>query len=197
MKLKKEFLTIDHILNNGSIERHTKTRRQMFEDISKGRVDISSYRVLCRNCNSGRANLEARNEPSKSIHSFLGELCKKCGRTKVVRRGRCKKYGIRTYSRCPHCERTASLSIRIDAISMFGGKCICCSQSEYHKLTFDHMNNDGAMTRSIDHCGTTYFYKQLLRGSLDSNLYQLLCWNCNFSKHLGGGVCIHQRGQVG
>jgi len=31
------------------------------------------------------------------------------------------------------------------------------------------------------------------KGEVDLSRFQTLCWNCNFSKHLGDGVCVHVR----
>lgn len=188
-----EFLTIDHVNGDGAEERARKSRRQIFHDIAKGRVDLSRYQVLCRNCNSGKANLKAKAALSESIHPFSGPLCRVCGNPKLVRTSSHPFYGSRKRSECRHCLRSAAAGTRLQALLLFGGKCSCCFQRDPSKLTFDHIRNDGATERRKDHCGTVLFYRKLLKGDLDSGLYQLLCWNCNFSKHLGNGLCVHQR----
>ena len=50
------FLTIDHIANDGNIERKSglKTSR-LFSKINTGKVSRDNYQVLCYNCNMGRA----------------------------------------------------------------------------------------------------------------------------------------------
>lgn len=188
-----EFLTVDHVLNDGAAERTIRHHRLVFRSIVLGNTDLSRYRVLCRNCNSGRSTVSLRDREPQSSHSFCGDPCKKCGKPKLVRTSAHPVYGTRRRSECRRCSRERDEAARVSALTLFEGKCRCCGQSDPSKLTFDHVLDNGSQTRRADHCGTAHFYRRLLRGELDRTMYQLLCWNCNFSKHLGGGVCVHQR----
>jgi len=188
-----EFLTIDHVFNDGAVERANRHHRLVFQSIVRGIVDLSRYRVLCRNCNSGRSIVDIHNSVPRSAHAFTGDPCRKCGRAKLVRTSSHPLYGTRKRSECRYCERDRNGALRRDALKLFGGSCRCCAQSDPAKLTFDHLRENGNVQRGSDHCGTAHFYRRLLREDLNRTEYQLLCWNCNFSKHLGGGTCVHQR----
>lgn len=160
-----EFLTIDHIHNDGHVERATRHPDQIKRAILNGTADKARYRILCRNCNDAD-DLINRSFFSKSIRN----------QNRRLRRARLKK----------------------EVIELLGGVCTCCSEPNLLKLTVDHVANDGNMQTSLPR-GSTDLYSKILNGTVTVSLFQLLCWNCNFSKHLGGGVCIHQRrkGQVG
>jgi hypothetical protein len=76
---------------------------------------------------------------------------------------------------------------RAKLIAEMGGKCICCGETTFEFLQFDHVNDDGAEHR-----------RQLGRANLNvSDIrrrladFQLLCANCNFAKGTWG-VCSHQ-----
>ena len=189
-----EFLTIDHVNNDGNLE--VKHHKQIFFDIIKGRSDNSRFQVLCRNCNSGKLNELIHNKLPESSHSFNGDPCKRCNNTKITRTSFDAVYGIRNRSECLFCKKQEGIDLKISVISSLGGKCNCCSQSEMRKLTIDHVSNNGMDLRRTDRCGTTYFYRKFLDGSLDTSFYQVLCWNCNFSKFLGDGLCVHLRKEV-
>lgn len=85
--------------------------------------------------------------------------------------------------------------VKREVIALMGDKCVCCGEKEIDFLTIDHINNDGAAHR-----------KNLLSEGLSSQKiwteirrtgkfigFQLMCSNCNLSKHIGNGVCIHKR----
>lgn len=89
--------------------------------------------------------------------------------------------------------RRRRLEIKRLVVAHYGGKCACCPESELELMTIDHKNNDGAEHR----LGRKQFfgirvYQWLIRNAFPKG-FQVLCWNCNISKHLGNGVCIHQR----
>lgn len=190
---ESEFLTIDHVNNDGNVERSKLHHKQIFARIMNGSVDLKRYRVLCRNCNSGLANKLSLEKRSTSSHPLSDELCRKCGSEKILRTSNSATYGTRTKIECLKCIKIRNHGLRISALALFGSKCKCCCENHVTKLTFDHVNNDGSSMRSIDRCGTAYFYKNLLSKKLDSTVYQVLCWNCNYSKYLGDGLCVHQR----
>jgi len=185
---ESEFLTIDHVNGDGNSERSKLHHRQIWSRIVNKSVDLKRYRVLCRNCNSGLANELSLNNNPVSSHHFSGDACNKCGKPKLVRPS-----GKRKRIECPTCIKVRNQGLRIDAFTMFGSECKCCKERNVNKLTFDHINNDGSSMRPTDHCGTVYFYKRILSGKFISDVYQVLCWNCNFSKYLGDGLCVHQR----
>lgn len=65
------------------------------------------------------------------------------------------------------------------------GEAVCsrCGQGDIDVLCLDHINNDGAMDRRHRVVVGTRLYKQL-RDHDYPNGFQVLCYNCNFKKHL-------------
>lgn len=90
----------------------------------------------------------------------------------ATRLGRCKA----------HHERYR----RLEVIKHYGGKCVCCGETEVNFLTLDHANGDGAAHRR------TYsgrLHNWIIRHGFPPE-FQLLCWNCNWAKAMGG--CPHR-----
>ena len=190
---EEEFLTVDHIDGGGSEDRISRGRREIYISIVRDETQRKRFRLLCRNCNSGDANRKARERASQSVHTMDGSPCSRCGRPKLVRTSSHPKYGSRKRSECRHCQRDENLRLRLRALKILGVHCACCGEGDSHKLTTDHVHNDGSSTRKKDRTGTRYFYKKVVEGKVDLSRFQTLCWSCNFSKHLGNGVCIHMR----
>jgi|WetSurMetagenome_2_1015567.scaffolds.fasta_scaffold15073_5 hypothetical protein len=110
------------------------------------------------------------------------------------------KYRISNIEKFRGYDKKRSCEAKLGAFNVLGGSiCFNCGETGIEFLTLGHINNDGNRKRQTDHCGTSYFYHKLLNNEMNRSLYQILCWNCNFSKYLGEGECIHQRriGQVG
>lgn len=91
--------------------------------------------------------------------------------------------------------KLARQAVRSEVIHFLGGVCTCCGASKESFLTVDHIHNDGGSRTDLPRGGTD-LYKKILDGATTVSDFQLLCWNCNFSKHLGGGLCVHQRRRV-
>lgn len=160
-----EFLTVDHILQDGSEERKKLHPDQIKRKILRDPSCRSRYRVLCRNCND-----------SLEIGTVRGPAAT-----------------ARDQSR-----RRRRMEVRLEIIHFLGDVCACCSEDHPDKLTVDHVHDDGASSDGMPRGGFD-LYKKILDGRIPKERFQLLCWNCNFSKHLGGGECVHRRrkGQVG
>jgi 5-methylcytosine-specific restriction endonuclease McrA len=82
-----------------------------------------------------------------------------------------------------------------EVIEKMGGKCTCCGETEIDFLTMDHVNNDGAQHRRDAKIGKRGG-GDIWRYVRDNNYppdFQILCFNCNYSKFLGGGTCAHKR----
>jgi hypothetical protein len=110
---------------------------------------------------------------------WLRLLCANCNR------------GIGHYKTCPHKTEPQmphspsgrrARNRRLKVIAHYGGKCVCCGESNWAFLEFDHINNDGAKHRKA--------IGQLKPEWIIANGYpdylQLLCANCNKAKGLYG-----------
>lgn len=85
-------------------------------------------------------------------------------------------------------------SLRAEVIQAYGGKCVCCGESQDAFLTLDHVENDGKAHRMELGAGQGSASDRLYRWARNNGFperLQLLCWNCNLAKqHLG--TCPHQ-----
>lgn len=93
----------------------------------------------------------------------------------------------------------AHRALKAEALRAYGGHCACCREAGADFLTIDHVMEDGARHRreifgakDRGGCGV-HFYRWLKKNGFPGG-FQVLCFNCNFSKHQGGGVCMHARG---
>lgn len=119
----------------------------------------------------------------RKAKSGLSSICKAC-QSNDRKLKDAAKY-MRSFSK-PHRR-----NMRLKAIERLGGKCNCCGETQPEFLTFDHVNNDGAIERKTrDH--RTYV-TQIANGTMaDTSAYQVLCYNCNCAKQYSGlGACPH------
>ena len=82
--------------------------------------------------------------------------------------------------------------LRKEVFDAYGGKCVCCGESNYRFLTIDHPNNDGAKHRRETGCGTGIKFYLWLRKHGYPKEFDPLCWNCNCGKSDNLGVCPHK-----
>lgn len=72
-------------------------------------------------------------------------------------------------------------------IKDLGGRCVCCHESDYEKLEFDHIDPD---TRTWDTMAKSSMYRiTLYRREIEAGLIQLLCKTCNTSKNKKDSEC--------
>jgi len=72
-----------------------------------------------------------------------------------------------------------------------GGKnnCACCGEKTIEFLSIDHIDGGGTLHRKKTTSKTTDF---LCRNNFPPG-YQVLCFNCNWGKYRGNGLCPHKR----
>lgn len=75
--------------------------------------------------------------------------------------------------------------------SHYGKVCACCAESIFEFLTIDHVNNDGAAHRKTTKRAGSGLYHWLLSRGFPVG-FQTLCRNCNWGKHVNGGICPHK-----
>ena len=103
----------------------------------------------------------------------------KAASRKWIESGRSKKYYHANREKL--LARNARLveEMRINAINLYGGKCIVCKEKDIDCLAIDHINNDGYK----DKIRAYGFWKRLVVEN-DPHKYQVLCHNHNWKKHL-------------
>lgn len=105
---------------------------------------------------------------------------------KAYNEGRCeaRKAYMKVYNR----------QLKMAALLHYGECCQCCGESWPVFLTIDHVAGDGAAHRlsigSKDRSAGSKFYLWLRNNNYPPG-FQVLCFNCNFAKHVKK-VCPHQ-----
>lgn len=98
---------------------------------------------------------------------------------------------------CSPCFKTMGYikrkTVKDEVIEAYGGRCVCCGESEKVFLNIDHINNDGALDRLKSQLFGTKMYRFLRRNGFPKDNYQLLCCNCNWAKHVCDGECPHKK----
>jgi hypothetical protein len=90
-------------------------------------------------------------------------------------------------------QKTARLRLKTEVMGRLGGCCACCGETQLEFLAVDHINGDGARHRQQYQRGSGQLYREVKKMGFPKHIFQVLCHNCNFSKYLGKGVCVHRR----
>lgn len=103
---------------------------------------------------------------------------------------------------CTPCKNKRGVSqndkLKIEVINEYGGKCSCCQELNIIFLTIDHIDSNGngnrkQLQQEFGHKMTGgNFYKWLKKQGYPKDNFQVLCFNCNFAKHVLG-TCPHQQ----
>lgn len=183
-----EFLALDHFNNDGFKEKGNKTvvlrraTKQPFE-----------FQILCHNCNWQKYVESKQNEIKKILNSET-KKCSSCLLLKSTSEFNKSKDRKGLFNYCKKCMVFYAYIKKIKIIDLMGGKCSCCNNNTPVHLNVDHINNDGNKKRP-EGCGTN-LYTRLINKKISFEGLQLLCCNCNISKHLGKGTCFHQRNEL-
>jgi len=73
-------------------------------------------------------------------------------------------------------------------LEMYGGVCMCCGEKDIRFLTLDHVNGNGSADRRER--SRAAILREAL-SDLNTEKYQILCYNCNMGKAINDGVCPH------
>ena len=92
-------------------------------------------------------------------------------------------------------KRKSETKLRNETLVAYGGKnpkCSCCGESEEAFLCIDHINGNGREERNLYSFrrGGANFYRHLRKLGFPKG-YQILCYNCNITKHTRG-ICPHK-----
>jgi len=71
----------------------------------------------------------------------------------------------------------------------YGKKCSCCGEKEMMFLTIDHINGGGEKHRKK--IGRKIYRWLVINNFPDG--FKTLCFNCNWGKHINGGICPHKQ----
>jgi hypothetical protein len=147
------------------------------------------YDSWCRNCK----NKKSQERVKERLATEPGFREKYNVRKNKERR---ERYAEKAEARQKILDRNSAKAraLRDRVLAAYGGpKCACpyCKDGDLLDfLTIDHIDNGGAAHRRAIGKGGAPTYRWLVRQGFPLG-YQVLCWNCNRSKHLNGGVCAH------
>ena len=189
----RELLTVDHVNNDRQSERDPGSHSWK-QDLLAGKRPLSDYAVRCRNCNEARQRKNPTQLRKERTPIGVMKTCSMCSLTKDVSEfnGR----GGNQRSECAQCTRSTNWNKTTSVYALLGGSCRCCGESDPYKMNIDHVNDDGASRRKVDGLGST-LCRRILNGTVPASGFQLLCANCNYSKMLRGGTCIHASYEAG
>ena len=112
-------------------------------------------------------------------------VCKFCER----RRNQLKYIKNKNAINLDHKKRyKAKRNIILNHYSNGTMQCACCGEKQIKFLSIDHINNDGAKHRK--EIGRSQLTNWLIENKLPEG-FQVLCFNCNFSKGIYG-MCPHK-----
>lgn len=149
--------------------------------------------VSCRKCLDGQA---ARQKAMNDRNRRNGK-CSQCGCDRGDSIGkRCQTcidkrnewyQGSTTQSK----DKVRRDKNRETVLRHYGGKCVECSESEPVRLAIDHIEGGGNTHRKKIGKYGSGFFKWLIDNNFPEG-FQILCHNCNISKHLNGGTYPHK-----
>lgn len=208
-----EFLCLDHIHNNGAVERSqfehpaSGTGTALYRRLARCGFP-AGYQVLCHNCNAAKhilgecphetrrrgGNLMPYKDPA-ARRRYLRDR-----RQRLLDSGMCGSCGVEARHKggsfcmtCKEKSRAETVALRAEAVKAYGGKCACCGEAE-------------AVFLNVDHVDPARYYSRRKRGERvpsGNNLlrelrarkwpagFQILCWNCNYGKSVYG-TCPHK-----
>lgn len=129
-------------------------------------------KLICVRCSTHNRQREQR-------HLASG-LCR-CGRDHP-------QAGKRTCTLCVETKAAILKRLRDVVFTGYGGRCVCCGDSDVNVLQLDHVNNDGGAHRK--EIGTRV-YRWCVENSFPPRL-QLLCGSCHLAKTRTGD-CSYRR----
>lgn len=152
------FLTIDHINADGKSAHGVGGTRRWRKIITNGfQTDL---RILCHNCNSGRAMYG-----DEAIQTAVGDTSES-----MICRGGLSRYQLR------------NIKDKAAVLNHYGSRCALCSHGRFVSLTIDHIGGGGRKHRS--EVGNSIARWLVSNGFPEG--YRTLCWNCNAATHTYG-----------
>ena len=79
--------------------------------------------------------------------------------------------------------------LREEVFLRYGGRCVCCGESDQRFLSVDHTGGGGR--KHLREIGSGYLYHWLRKMGFPAAGFQILCHNCNRAKGTAS-ECPHQ-----
>ena len=159
----------------------------------------STSNKWCSKCSKKYRSKEYSTRKSR----ILRGVCGACGKGLLSKnRKRCiiciqnrKRWWASSDCKIKRIEQNKILKCEI--VHHYGSKCSCCGETEKTFLAIDHINGGGnSHRRHINKYSGRNYYQWIIEQDFPDYL-QILCHNCNMSKHLCGGMCAHKLATTG
>ena len=165
-------------------------------------------------CNSCKTKIKLNKLKNKNCHQFkiqIREFCAGCGirfnktiynKENLINK---KLYCVNCFKlkKKPKIEkntqeykqllRNKKIQEKKRLMDIYGGKCVCCGETNIEFLCINHINEDGAKHRKeLGLSGGTSFYRWLIKNNYPKDNFNILCQNCNFATFFYK-ICPHQK----
>jgi len=155
--------------------------------------------MICNRCKTNKTKqnyklcgscllTQSVNQKIKLKEKRKSGICYSCSNKSVDGKRRCNP--------CLKREKELKNKAKDSVFNVYGGYvCACCGETEKDFLTLDHINGGGCkhrreMGNGKYLAGAVATVRWAIKNNFPS-IFQILCYNCNASKHKNG-VCIHK-----
>jgi len=114
----------------------------------------------------------------------LSNVCKTCESEA------CSDYGARNKDVLAKKASERFRQLRLDAVTAYGGKCVCCGESSFQFIAIDHTNGGGRKQLRENGIDRSSFCRWLKKNNYPQDTFRALCHNCNMALGLYG-YCPH------
>lgn len=165
-------LSIDHINGKGRKHRlslNIKSGTHFYRWVHKNKPNY--LRLLCFNCNCQHSMDKYVLSITNQEH-LTNKLCKYCFSDYKVRKSICSSCRIKV-------KYNYQIDLKVKAYQAYNNSCAMCGCNQLQYLTIDHINDDGNLHRKE----VKNIYSWLRSNGYPKNNFQLLCFNCNYTKY--------------
>ncbi len=203
-----QFLTVDHIFNDGVHDRKMHfCGEKFFNYLIELNFPTDRYQLLCMNCNYSKAKYNfcphlLENKTKNSMCNFCNcmlndenmfpvdmknsyEICKTCSVALA-------KYDNNVITDKNLRDKQGRLKLKQDVFDNYGGICECCGEDEFYFLNIDHILGGGSSRKNRTKLSSgNGLYRWLRQNNYPKDNYRILCYNCNCSRGFYG-QCYHE-----
>lgn len=149
----------------------------------------------------------AKNSRGQNYRQHTCKECAKCEHAARMRKARKenpekyikhqREHRKRHLERCRRQRKESGQRLKDRVFEAYGGyRCVCCGETMESMMTIDHIEENGADHRNEINGGKgrtigADIYRWLERNNYPAG-FQVLCYNCNISKHRNNGICEHR-----
>lgn len=154
------------------------------DEFPNSKQNSSGKNSWCKSCYNQKSNEYYHSHKEQIRNSFLKNYEK--NKDKIL--FRTSRYQKEHKDKVNEWSRNRNKKLRETFISMYGGKCECCGETESVFLTIDHIN--GQIGRKKKETGETAYRKAIK--NYNPKEFRVLCMNCNSAVRFGR-TCPHQK----